>query len=104
MVNQANRYVSENKINLPNNRAPMVSKDLTPSNDWRKWFSNVQVSLNSYSNITFSQSIPSTGLFAKGNIIFNLNPIAGGFAGWICVQSGTAGVDAVFKTFGLISS
>jgi hypothetical protein len=44
---------------------------------------------------------PTTGTWARGDIVFNLEPSAGGFAGWICVTAGTPGT---WKTFGAISA
>lgn len=107
MVTTLPKTVPINQINLPNNRAPMVLPNLRPTNDWQKWFTNVQIALNTYSPISFRAAVPSDpsdGVFGKGQIIFNINPTPGGFIGWVCTTSGTAGVDAVFKTWGAISS
>jgi len=46
-------------------------------------------------------NIPSTGVYNKGDIVWNENPIAGSNVGWICVVSGTPGQ---WKTFGAISN
>ncbi len=43
---------------------------------------------------------PPTGTHVAGEIVFVKNPVAGGFAGWICVDSGPP---AVWKSFGAIS-
>lgn len=43
---------------------------------------------------------PSTGTWNRGDIAWNVEPTAGGYAGWICVTSGTPGT---WKTFGAIS-
>lgn len=51
-----------------------------------------------------SSSAPSSGEWRVGDIIHNTSPSASGFIGFVCVTSGTAGVDAVFKTFGAITA
>jgi len=43
---------------------------------------------------------PSTGAHGVGEIVFNADPIAGGFIGWVCVTAGTPGT---WKTWGVIS-
>jgi len=64
------------------------------------------VSLSVNGNVSFNNkkfvngvSIPTSGLFAKGDICWNDNPINNGYVGWICVQTGTPGE---WKPFGLI--
>ena len=42
---------------------------------------------------------PTTGAHAVGDIVWNLTPTPGGFAGWICVVAGTPGT---WNTFGAI--
>lgn len=37
---------------------------------------------------------PTSGTYARGEIIFNANPSAGGFAGWICTTGGSVGTVA----------
>lgn len=49
---------------------------------------------------TVNETVPTTGLHARGEIVWNRDPVAGGFAGWICVTTGTPGT---WKTFGVIS-
>lgn len=49
-------------------------------------------------------SVPTSGEYTRGDIIFNRNPSAGGKIGWVCTTSGTAGVDAVFKPWGAIDA
>jgi pectate lyase-like protein len=44
---------------------------------------------------------PSSGTHVAGEVVFNADPIAGGFAGWICVTGGTPGT---WKSFGAISA
>lgn len=47
-----------------------------------------------------ASAIPTTGVWDKGNIIWNSNPTTGSTIGWVCVTSGTPGI---WKTFGSIS-
>jgi len=42
---------------------------------------------------------PSTGTWLQGDIIYNLQPIAGGYLGWVCVTGGSPGT---WKNFGAI--
>lgn len=44
---------------------------------------------------------PTTGEHARGEIVWNYDPAAGGTLGWVCVQGGTPGV---WKTFGNIAA
>jgi hypothetical protein len=46
-----------------------------------------------------SESVPISGSWSKGDIIYNTNPTPGGYVGWICTTSGTPGT---WKGFGLI--
>ena len=48
-----------------------------------------------------SNGIPTLGTYTKGDIIHNTNPVAGGYAGWICTVAGTPGT---WKGFGLIEA
>lgn len=43
---------------------------------------------------------PNSGTHTAGEIVFNADPVAGGFAGWICVAGGTPGA---WKSWGAIS-
>jgi len=47
------------------------------------------------------EGIPTSGVYAKGDIIWNSNPVPTGHVGWICIREGTPGE---WKTFGAISS
>lgn len=53
--------------------------------------------------VMHGSSAPSAGdgEFRKGDVIWNVSPVAGGFAGWICVTDGTPGT---WQTFGNIST
>lgn len=44
---------------------------------------------------------PQGGTWNKGDIVWNINPIEGGFIGWVCVSSGTPGE---WRPFGQIST
>lgn len=46
-------------------------------------------------------SAPGTGTHAVGEVVFNVDPIATGFIGWVCVTAGTPGT---WKTWGVISA
>ena len=46
-------------------------------------------------------SAPTTGLWAKGDIVLNSSPDAGEYLGWVCVTGGSPGT---WKGFGLIQS
>ena len=43
---------------------------------------------------------PTTGNYTKGDIVWNSNPVPGGFVGWICTIAGSPGQ---WKQFGAIS-
>jgi hypothetical protein len=49
---------------------------------------------------TTGTAAPTTGNWARGDIVWNVSPSAGGTAGWICTAAGTPGI---WKTFGAIS-
>lgn len=59
-------------------------------------------------NIKFSNklmasgsSAPTSGIYSVGDIVWNSNPKPTGYAGWICIQSGSPGV---WKLFGQITA
>jgi hypothetical protein len=54
--------------------------------------------------ICFESALPTTGQWARGDVIFNHIPVAGGPMGWVCVTSGTAGSTAVFKAMGNLAA
>lgn len=96
-------FTNTSQISFPSNRSPMVNNDLTPTNDWRKWFNSIQVSVSRMSFISFGSSYPdiTSGPHSQGQIVINSLPTAGGFIGWVCVEPGSPGT---WKTFGSISS
>lgn len=51
--------------------------------------------------IEYAGSIPTSGTWSRGDIVFNNAPSAGGFVGWVCVAAGTPGT---WKTWGAIST
>lgn len=48
-----------------------------------------------------SDSIPSQGTFAKGDICWNTNPTSGNYIGWVCITDGAPGA---WVPFGLIGA
>ena len=44
---------------------------------------------------------PTDGTFNNGDIVYNSNVTAGGYIGWVCIESGTPGV---WKRFGVIEA
>jgi len=48
-------------------------------------------------------SVPTTGTWAVGDIVWNSAPTAGGTIGWVCTTGGAPGT-FVFKTFGAIAA
>ena len=67
---------------------------------YRPYFPN-GFALSSNHAQTATSAAPTTGSYEKGHIVWNTNPAAGGFAGWICVTAGSPGT---WKTFGAISA
>lgn len=64
------------------------------------------VDLSVSGNIRFNQKkfesgtgIPTSGLYRKGDIVWNANPRPTGYIGWVCVREGTPGE---WKPFGQI--
>ena len=51
--------------------------------------------------VQYKTAIPSDGTYTRGDIVYNINPSADDYIGWVCVTSGTPGT---WKTFGQISS
>lgn len=63
-------------------------------------------SITNLRSVPFSKTIKDTappidGTFLVGEKIYNISPAAGGYEGWLCVESGSPGV---WKGFGLIQS
>ena len=48
-----------------------------------------------------SSSIPTSGIWERGTIVYNTNPAAAGTIGWVCTARGTPGT---WKTFGSITA
>ena len=46
-----------------------------------------------------NNDVPRTGLYNKGDMIWNDNPVPNGTLGWICIRTGTPGE---WRTFGMI--
>lgn len=51
--------------------------------------------------VTWLAAAPTTGTWARGDVVYNLSPSASGFIGWSCTTAGTPGT---WKTFGVISA
>jgi hypothetical protein len=47
-----------------------------------------------------ASSIPTTGTWVVGDVVYNSAPASAGYIGWVCTVAGTPGT---WKTFGLIS-
>ena len=47
------------------------------------------------------EGVPTTGYYTIGDMVWNSNPKAGDYVGWICTQSGTPGE---WRPFGLINN
>lgn len=54
-----------------------------------------------YRHQTVMSSVPASGEWARGDIVYNANPSAGGFLGWTCTAGGTPGT---WKAFGAIEA
>jgi hypothetical protein len=54
-----------------------------------------------YKSKKYASSIPTTGTWNVGDIVYNYTPTAGGNIGWVCVTAGTPGT---WKTFGTIGT
>ena len=68
---------------------------------------NPEEDLEVRGNIRFREKLfavdnspPNKGNYKRGDIVWNENPDAGTFVGWVCVVAGTPGI---WKTFGAIS-
>ena len=48
-------------------------------------------------------SLPTSGDFSKGDVVYRRSPVAGGTMGDVCTTSGIAGSTAVFKAFSTIA-
>ena len=49
----------------------------------------------------YGSAIPTTNTYSVGSVVWNTNPTAGGYLGWVCVTAGTPGI---WKGFGLIQA
>lgn len=56
------------------------------------------LSLNIFNHIVqYAVTIPTTGTWSQGDIVWNETPTAGGTPGWVCTTSGTLPTTGVFK-------
>ena len=60
--------------------------------------------VNEARHITARSSLPTSGTWARGDIIFNTSASPSGKAGWVCTTTGEAGSTAVFKPFAAIDA
>jgi len=68
-----------------------------------------QNNINTYKSISastlprefWSSTVPTSGDWLQGDTVWNSEPSASGFIGWVCVTAGTPGT---WKTFGAISA
>lgn len=86
-------------------RSPALDNGNKFMNDWQKWFNQISNAFNN-SSIMFGTDIPASGNYSRGDIILNTLPSAGGFIGWVCVQTGgnPPSTAPVWKTWGAISA
>ncbi|MCB2298280.1 glycosyl hydrolase family 28-related protein [Clostridium tagluense] len=61
---------------------------------------NTPVSIGGVMIVT-KAAIPTTGTWTKGALVYNSNPKANGYIGWVCITTGTPGI---WKGFGLIQN
>lgn len=50
---------------------------------------------------TYASTMPTTGTWAQGDVVYNTAPTASGYMGWTCVTSGSPGT---WKGFGVIQA
>jgi hypothetical protein len=73
------------------------------------WITNIQAWVDGYDLIPSSRDIspvydtaaPSTGTWARGDVVLNSTPSASGVPGWVCVTAGTSGT---FKNMAVLSA
>ena len=91
---------SKQKLNRPVKLFGPVSIGINNPDPTVSLSVNGNVSFNNKKFIT-GDNIPTSGIFAKGDICWNENPSETGYVGWICIQPGTPGM---WKPFGLIGA
>ncbi|MFT5098489.1 MAG: hypothetical protein ACI9HY_000597 [Planctomycetaceae bacterium] len=64
-------------------------------------FTSLEIGPNGGQTITYAASLPNSGSWKQGDIVYNNNPSAGTYVGWVCVTGGTPGQ---WKPFGAISN
>jgi hypothetical protein len=119
LVTGNNCLISNNEIDIPSGysidfsssngsyvHGNKISTDVNISSG-STYFMNIGASVERTSQLNLGISTyvsgniaPISGTWQQGDIVFNSQPIAGNFAGWICVSSGNPGT---WKTFGAIS-
>lgn len=51
--------------------------------------------------VLYASAAPTTGTYARGDVVWNTLPVAGGAVGWSCVTAGTPGT---WKAFGTLAA
>lgn len=51
--------------------------------------------------INYGSAAPTSGISARGDIVYNMYPLSGGCIGWVCIAAGAPGV---WKAFGSIEA
>lgn len=92
-------------VNLYITNALLINNVKFEDSDFTEWISNkLQVDVAGVTRLNnrglnWSSTIPTTDYWNVGEVVYNTNPIPGGYLGWVCVASGTPGT---WKGFGLI--
>lgn len=76
-----------------------ASSDKVKRVEFNENFEKVDTELKKLQHLKASTE-PTTGTYILGDIVYNSNPVAGGYIGWVCVTAGTPGT---WKSFGQIS-
>ena len=94
-ANYSTNKVGETYVNYLNNKYTVL-----PTEAFINFYSNA----SAIQNVTLVQYLndnnpPRVGNWKRGSILYNINPQAVGFIGWVCTNSGTPGT---WKKFGAI--
>lgn len=66
-----------------------------------EWTNRTEAGVKSLKYGYSGTAAPTTGTWAKGDIVYDSNPTAGGYLGWICTTAGSPGT---WKTFAPITA
>lgn len=79
-----------------------VDMSASPSVLFFSTYANINTENNSWNAGRHERTtVPASGTWAVGDLVWNSAPTAGGFIGWVCTAAGTPGT---WKTFGAISA